>query len=272
MLNGLFFTLLSFTLFSACQGHEHPPKTTEDKLVLSKEELRDTLPHDAIDTSSAYLMGHFDPATRSEFVLVDTAHADRAGLFLRKDTYSAFMKMSRAAVQDGIVFTIRSATRNFDYQKGIWERKWTGRTKLEGGRDATTMADYRDRALAILRYSSMPGTSRHHWGTDIDLNSFDNDYFSHGQGKKEYDWLQAHATSFGFCQPYTAKGPERPHGYEEEKWHWSFIPVSHILTQAAAAQLEDEMISGFAGSSSAAKIEILKKYILGINQSCLRQE
>jgi len=217
-------------------------------------------------------MGRFDPAIRPEFVKIDTMHADRAGLYLRKDTYVAYKKMAAAAAKDGVQFIIRSATRNFDYQKGIWERKWTGKTKLEGNEDATTMANYRERALAILRYSSMPGTSRHHWGTDIDLNSFSNDYFSEGQGKKEYDWLLANAARFGFCQPYTAKGPDRPDGYEEEKWHWSFYPVSLVLTRAASEKLNDEMIDGFSGSTSATEIDVLQKYILGINQSCVLQD
>ena len=43
----------------------------------------------------------------------------------------------------------------------------------------------------IMKYSSMPSTSRHHWGTDIDLNSLENSYFEKGEGKKySIGWLQ----------------------------------------------------------------------------------
>ncbi|NJK84501.1 MAG: M15 family metallopeptidase [Saprospiraceae bacterium] len=49
---------------------------------------------------------------------------------------------------------------------------------------AATTPNPQERALKILKYSSMPGTSRHHWGTDIDLNSFSNSYFEQGEGKK----------------------------------------------------------------------------------------
>ena len=76
-----------------------------------------------------------------------------------------------------------------------------------------------ERARMILTYSSMPGTSRHHWGTDMDLNKDNNGYFATGEGLKVYEWLQAHAHEYGFCQPYTPKGPNRPEGYNEEKWH-----------------------------------------------------
>ena len=107
----------------------------------------------------------------------------------------------------------------------------------------------------------MPGSPRHHWGTDIDINNFNNSYFESGQGLKEYDWLVANAAQFGFCQPYTPKGTERPFGYNEEKWYWSYIPVAKQLTQKAATELKDEMIGGFKGSETAVEIGVVEKYV-----------
>ncbi|MFM9004881.1 MAG: D-alanyl-D-alanine carboxypeptidase family protein [Flavobacteriales bacterium] len=43
-----------------------------------------------------------------------------------------------------------------------------------------------------MKFSSMPGTSRHHWGTDIDLNSVEPSYFLSGKGLLIYQWLSAH--------------------------------------------------------------------------------
>ena len=48
-------------------------------------------------------------------------------------------------------------------------------------------------------------------------------YFESGKGKQEYEWLRDNAYEFGFCQVYSEKGMERKYGYEEEKWHWSYI-------------------------------------------------
>src|SRR5690625_6663701 len=80
--------------------------------------------------------------------------------------------MDAATREEVIVFQIRSATRNFEYQKSIWERKWNGESPIENGEILPeTTSDPVERALKILRYSSMPGSSRHHWGTDIDLRS-----------------------------------------------------------------------------------------------------
>jgi len=132
-------------------------------------------------------MGRFDPKKHRDFVLIPAKYADREGMYMRRDAYDAFLKMTTKAQEAG-------------------------------------------------------GTSRHHWGTDIDLNSFNNKYFESGKGKKIYDWLTSNASSFGFCQPYTPKGDHRPHGYNEEKWHWSYQPVSQDITDYAEQYLRNEIL------------------------------
>ena len=129
--------------------------------------------------------------------------------------------MHAAAKQDGINLQIVSGTRNFEEQKGIWERKWELNFKA--------LNDSVKTAKKILLFSSMPCTSRHHWGTDMDLNSLNNKYFESGQGLKEYKWLQEHGSKFGFCQVYDDKAVTKRKGYELEKWHWSYMPVSSMF-------------------------------------------
>ena len=126
-----------------------------------------------------YLLGQFDETKDSRFVKLsdEYAHGSAVGKFLRKETHEAFVKMAEAAKKDSVYLFIVSATRNFTAQKAIWENKWEGRTMVEG-KDLTTIADDKVKARLILLYSSMPGTSRHHWGTDMDLNALDNSYFS----------------------------------------------------------------------------------------------
>ena len=221
------------------------------------------------DFSTDYVMGKFEPAQHSDFERIDAQYASRAGMYLRKDTYEAFRRMYEAAKADGVQLKILSATRNFQAQKGIWEAKWTGARKVEGGENlAETTPDPVERALKILRFSSMPGTSRHHWGTDIDLNSLNNAFFEAGAGKKIYAWLTAHAAEYGFCQPYTEKGPARPDGYNEERWHWSYLPVARPLTELAKTRLRNEMIRGFQGAGTAEQIDVVQKYVLGVNPAC----
>lgn len=212
-----------------------------------------------------YLLGKFDPATHPQFSKLSEEHAQGSakGAYLRTETYDAFVKMSEAAKKDGVELIIISATRNFDSQKRIWENKWEGRTMVEG-KNLTTVKDLKERARLILLYSSMPTTSRHHWGTDMDLNSLDNSFFESGDGLKIYQWLTAHAAEYGFCRPYTSKTGGRT-GYEEEKWHWSYLPLSGIFLEAYKKQVRYSDIKGFAGSEVAKSMEVIRKYVEGVS-------
>lgn len=210
----------------------------------------------AVDNS--YLLGKFDPSTHPDFVAVGVPYSDKSDMRLRKETFQAFEEMWKAAKKDGVTLNIISSTRNFDKQKKIWEDKWE--------RFATQAPKPIDRALKILEYSSMPGSSRHHWGTDIDLNDLNNPSFeAGGKYEKVYKWLSAHAHEYGFCQPYTAG---RPSGYHEEKWHWSYTPLSKTFLQNYKQNITEANISGFKGSETASEIAIVKNYVLGINQAC----
>ncbi len=60
-------------------------------------------------------------------------------------------------------------------------------------------------------------------GTDFDINQLNNEYYNKGEGKIIYSWLVKNASKYGICQPYTAG---RDTGYKEEKWHWSYLPLS----------------------------------------------
>jgi zinc D-Ala-D-Ala carboxypeptidase len=211
-----------------------------------------------------YLLGKFDPATHPMFSKLGDAHARGSAKdgYLRKETYEAFKKMSAAAKEDGVELLIISATRNFDSQKRIWENKWEGRTMVEGI-NLTTIKDPKERARLILLYSSMPSTSRHHWGTDMDLNNLNNEFFLTGEGLKIYQWLTTHAASFGFCQPYTSKDAGRT-GYEEEKWHWSYLPLSGEFLDAYKKQVTYKDITGFKGAEAAKPMAVIKNYVEGV--------
>ena len=207
--------------------------------------------------SVEYVTGKFDPTHHSDFTAVSAPYTLLPAQFLRKDVYEAFKKMYDAAAKEKIMLNIISSTRNFDYQKGIWERKWI---KFAD----TVTANVR--AKKILEYSAMPGTSRHHWGTDVDLINLTNEYFDAGEGKRAYAWLQKNAPTYGFCQPYTAG---RAQGYNEERWHWSYMPVSKLLTAWAEKNLNTALITGFSGAETATSLNVVRDYVLGINKNCL---
>lgn len=266
---GMMMSLLSLFLVFACgsspQEEAEAAKTETASLPSSVP-----APKAAIEPLPLkYVVGQFEPAQDSNFVRIDPQYTNKTNIYLHKETYSAFLRMYEAAQKDSITLRIISATRNFNSQKSIWEAKWTGQRKLSDGTNAAEIADKSQRALRILEYSSMPGTSRHHWGTDIDLNSLNNAFFEKEEGLRIYKWLTTHASTYGFCQPYSPKGSKRPNGYNEEKWHWSYLPLAKRYLQTAKDNLKDQDISGFEGAEIAPAIEVVKNYIFGINEACL---
>lgn len=211
----------------------------EKEIVFSKEDL----------------LGKFEPSKHADFVLIEKKYTEKSNIYLRKEAYDAWKKMHEAAAKEGVNLIIISATRNFDYQKGIWERKWND-AKYKGADDKQT-------ALNILKYSSMPGTSRHHWGTDMDFNSVTPTYFTSGNGKKIYEWLVKNAAKYGFAQTYSSKINGRT-GYEEEHWHWSYMPLSSKLLKQYNEKISYSDLSGFAGSKSAEEAKVIEVYVNGI--------
>lgn len=231
-----------------------------NQVVVKKENLvkKDTIVKPRYPTylNKEFIMGKFDPSKHNRFVRIEDKYTNKQNVYLDIDAYNSFLNMYKAAYKDGFKLMIVSATRPFDYQKRIWERNWKKRLKIK---------DPVKRALDILKFSSMPGTSRHHWGTEIDLNVLENKYYEKGEGKKIFDWMTEHAHQFGFYRPYTAG---REYGYNEEKWHWSYLPISKTYTNFAKENMKDEYINGFSGSETAKQIGVTKKYILGINPKC----
>ena len=94
---------------------------------------------------------------------IDTSHLVIHDEFhkLTKNTSLAFLDMQKAAKNDGIDLQIVSSFRTFDKQKNLWNKKFK-RFSDEGN-------NTRESLNMILRYSAVPGTSRHHWGTEIDI-------------------------------------------------------------------------------------------------------
>ena len=199
------------------------------------------------------LIGDFNPAHTSGFKRIRNRHTTKADAYLRSEVYDAFQQMFEAAKADGIDLVIISATRNKNYQSGIWNRKWNS----FGGDENT-------RAERILQYSSMPGTSRHHWGTDFDLNSLNNSYFESGTGLQIYNWLTSNAAKYGFYQPYTAYNNYRDAGYREEKWHWSYFPTASKLQRAYTFMVDYHDLSGFDGSEYAQTLDVINNYVNGV--------
>lgn len=219
-----------------------------------------------------YVTGRFTPGKHPHFV--DLANlkipTNKYKHYLRKETALALEKMIAALKKDHpkAKIWIKSTTRSYMFQKIIWERKWNGDTLVEGRKLNKTIRAPNKRALKILEYSSMPGTSRHHWGTECDINMLNNSYYNSGNGALVYNWLKKNGHRFGFCQPYTAG---RKQGYKEERWHWSYMPLAKIflrdwiLTYARKKSLFQRK-GDFNGSEHTGSLAPI--YVRSINPNC----
>tara|TARA_R110000868_G_scaffold36791_1_gene130252 strand:+ start:1322 stop:2059 length:738 start_codon:yes stop_codon:yes gene_type:complete len=148
------------------------------------------------------------------------------GIQLRKAAHDAFIEMKRAAYTGGVDLKIVSSYRSFDRQQVIFERKFQ-KYSDEG------MAPL-DAINKIIEYSTIPGTSRHHWGTDIDVidgyKKVNGDVLvpsKYGEGQPYADfkkWMDENSEKFGFYLVYTDDAKRR--GFKYEPWHYSYAPIS----------------------------------------------
>ena len=129
------------------------------------------------------------------------------------------------AKKDSIDLKVVSSFRSYAAQKRIWNRKFKHFTK-EGltGPEAIKK---------IIEYSTLPGTSRHHWGTEVDLidgskkvegDVLLEEHFHKGLYQKLYRWLQKNANRYGFEIVYTKDSLRK--GFFYEPWHYSYAPLS----------------------------------------------
>lgn len=148
------------------------------------------------------------------------------GYKLREDAHLAFLKLKVAALKDGIKIQVVSSYRNFNHQKRIWERKYN--------RYINQGLTPKQSIKKIIEYSTIPGTSRHHWGTDLDIidanvkrpnNVLNPKHFdSLGPFCKLKEWMDANAEKYGFYIVYTERTDRK--GFKYEPWHYTYKPLS----------------------------------------------
>jgi LAS superfamily LD-carboxypeptidase LdcB len=151
---------------------------------------------------------------------------------MHRDAKNAFEKMKEDALKDGINIEIVSAYRSFKKQKSIFENKYKkftnkGLTPIEA-------------INKIIEYSTIPGTSRHHWGTDLDIIDGnyprpqsvleEENFYGNGPYCKLKEWMNKNSESYGFYEVYS-QNPKRK-GFKYEPWHFSYAPVSKPMLNA----------------------------------------
>ena len=160
------------------------------------------------------LMGKLNSETDNDFVLVDEKYTFGRATYLRQNAQRAFVLMFEKAKLEDINIMIVSGFWSFDKQKSIWQAKWDGKRLVEGRNIIELKQSDLEKTKLILKYSAMPGTSRHYWGTDIDLVSVQDEFQKTPEGQRIYSWFCENTMEFGFFQPYKDKVEFQRTGYE----------------------------------------------------------
>jgi LAS superfamily LD-carboxypeptidase LdcB len=183
---------------------------------------------------------------RSREHLCDEAHSAVLGVPVHRDVVEPFLRLRADAAAVGFDLQILSGFRDFQQQRSIWNRKATGlRAVLDSDArplDITVMTP-EELVFAILRWSALPGGSRHHWGTDLDvfdantvppgyeIELIPEEVDSGGMFGPLHDWLDermAAGESHGFFRPYDLDRG----GVAPERWHLSHGPVASGFEKA----------------------------------------
>lgn len=196
------------------------------------------------------------------------------GYNLREEAHFAFLKLKADASKEGIKINVVSSYRNFDHQKRIWERKFKRYTS-QGLSEMQSINK-------IIEYSTIPGTSRHHWGTDLDIVDANakqpssllqpTNFDSNGPFCKLKEWMDENATNYGFHLVYTDLEDRK--GFKYEPWHYSYKPLSSaFLKQYRTLDIKSILKKEKLGGSNFFSETFMNKYvsenILDINPELL---
>ena len=170
---------------------------------------------------------------------------------MHREAIGPYLELRTAARVAGFDLSVLSGFRSFEEQLSIWNRKASGKLAVLASDasplDITTLSD-RELVFAILRWSALPGASRHHWGTDVDIYDMaarpvgyeiqlvPAEVESGGMFAPLHEWLDgriANKTASGFFRPYDIDR----NGVAPERWHLSYAPLAAEYTQTLTREL-----------------------------------
>ncbi|MCW8194962.1 M15 family metallopeptidase [Proteobacteria bacterium 005FR1] len=178
------------------------------------------------------------------------------GCLLHKEVVIPLERLAASARAMGFDLAVASGFRSFERQCAIWNDKVTGRRAVlddDGQPIELSQLDDWGKVQAILRWSALPGASRHHWGTDLDVYDrcgLSADYPSPQLTADEcrpggvfgdfHIWLDAalQAPHSDFRRPYA----EDRGGVGCERWHISFRPVAEQYARALDKGILEEAV------------------------------
>lgn len=176
--------------------------------------------------------------------------------FIHREALEPLLVLQADAKDFGFDLQVASGFRDFERQLSIWNSKAQGLRPLLDECDNILPYDQMNSEeimWAILRWSAIPGFSRHHWGTEIDIydraafpaegyqvkltpsESNEGGIFSAMHSWLD-QWIDSERTSF--YRPFTFDNGK----VAIEPWHLSFRPVSDLFIDLLTLDFFTEQI------------------------------
>jgi LAS superfamily LD-carboxypeptidase LdcB len=177
-----------------------------------------------------------------------------SGLLVHDAVVGPLTNLCQQAAQRGFDLRLCSSFRSFDRQLKIWNDKMSGLRPVyddSGARlDLTQLTEWQQ-VQAVMRWSALPGASRHHWGTDFDIYdaaAVDASYQiqlvpeeveGSGVFAPFHDWLDSSVlAATDFYRPYA----KDLGGIAPERGHISYRPVAeNYAAQLTVAVLAERL-------------------------------
>jgi hypothetical protein len=201
------------------------------------------------------------PVTSRLLGLDETGLVSVEGHLMHGDIVGDWLQLKNAATDAGFDLAVASSYRSFERQLIIWNEKAQGLRPVfdrQGNLIDLSSLDPKSQVHAILQWSALPGGSRHHWGTDLDIydrSAVDDEYqvqLSAQEVEKGgvfcalHDYLDQQLYPAGnnnFFRPYTGLG-----GVACERWHISHCSLSRALCPLMTKELLTNTIATQAGT------------------------
>ena len=170
---------------------------------------------------------------------------------VHKDLVAPLQAMGKAARQWGFDIQVASGFRSFERQLTIWNQKALGHRPLldrQGqalGSEERAKLPSRELLATIMRWSAIPGASRHHWGSELDVYDQKRVHDPKLTPKEAtgplaplHSWLDENMHRWNFFRPYR----EDLGGVSPEPWHLSYSPVSLPYLEQYSLELFEQTI------------------------------
>lgn len=173
---------------------------------------------------------------RALFGLDERCIVSHQSLLMHSEAVSHWQGLVESAKKSGFDLQAASAYRSYASQLAIWNQKASGERPLldaVGNRLDVNELSPTECLWAIMKWSALPGASRHHWGSEFDVY----DALSLPEGYRLkltleeaetggvlasfYQWLDKTLPATGFHRPYYGQN-----SVAREPWHISCTAVS----------------------------------------------